>query len=98
VIQVEGDGGFTDDGIQPLAYFVDSAGPDAVALTLEANGRDEPYPALYMRRKGSVTEHLLPPHPLLDFESEPYARALSELLKVPLDPTSSIKKDSAGVS
>jgi thioredoxin reductase len=98
VIQVEGDGGFTDDGIQPLAYFVDSAGPDAVALTLEANGRDEPYPALYMRRKESVTEHLLPPHPLLDFESEPYARALSELLKVPLDPTSSIKKDSAGVS
>ena len=30
-------GGALDEGVQPLAHFVDTAGPDAVAATVESN-------------------------------------------------------------
>jgi hypothetical protein len=81
VVSVGGDG-IVDDGIQPLAHFVDDdAGKDAVAVTLESNGKDDPYPAVYVRSKGSVKEHLLPPHPLLDFTGETYRKELSDRLQ-----------------
>jgi hypothetical protein len=80
------DKGITDGGIQPLAHFVDSPGQDAVAVTLEANGKDDPYPTVYVRSKGAVTEHMLPPHPLLDFEGGEYQSELSSALKSVLDP------------
>ncbi len=74
--------GMVDAGIQPLAHFVDDeAGQDAVAITLESNGKDDPYPAVYLRTKGSVKEHVLPPHPLLDFTGEPYRKELSDSLQ-----------------
>ena len=85
VVVIDRDSGITDDGIQPLAHFVDSAGKDAVAVTLEANGKDDPYPAIYVRSKGVVTEHLMPPHPLLDFEGAEYQRQLSSDLRGVLD-------------
>ncbi len=79
--------GIIDEGFLPLAHFVDSKGPapDAVAITLESNGRDDPYPALYLRRHDAVTEpRLMDPHPLLDFEGPGYqeqlAAGLSDLL------------------
>src|SRR5207249_3503801 len=63
VVKVGGDG-MVDAGIEPLAHFVDDdSGPDAAAITLESNGRDDPYPAVYVRSKGSVKEYLLPPQP-----------------------------------
>ena len=81
VVTAGGDGIF-DAGIQPLAHFVDDgAGQDAVAITLEANGKDDPYPALYVRSKGVVKEHTLQPHPLLDFTGEPYRKELSDRLQ-----------------
>src|SRR6266480_734658 len=81
VVKVGGDG-MVDAGIEPLAHFVDDdAGPDAAAITLESNGRDDPYPAVYVRSKGSVKEHLLPPHPLLDFTGEQYRKELSDRLQ-----------------
>ena len=81
VVNVSGDG-MIDAGIEPLAHFVDDdAGQDAVAVTLEANGKDDPYPAVYVRSKGSVKEHILPPHPLLDFTGEPYRKELSDRLQ-----------------
>ncbi|HEV2217318.1 MAG TPA: NAD(P)-binding domain-containing protein [Candidatus Dormibacteraeota bacterium] len=77
-----GDDGLVDTGIQPLAYFVDAADPnDAVAITLESNGKDDPYPAVYVRSKGSVTEHTMDPHPLLDFTGERYRKELSDRLE-----------------
>lgn len=87
VIAVAGERGITDEGIEPLAHFIDSDGPDAVAIALESNGRDDPYPAIYVRRNGAVREHLLPPHPLLDYEGEPYVRELSGVLGALLAPT-----------
>jgi len=87
VILVDPGQGIVDDGIVPLAHFVDSAGPDAVAVALESNGRDDPYPAIYIRRAGTVTEHLLEPSPLLDFESSNYTKALITALDRLLSPS-----------
>ena len=82
VVGVDASAVITDDGIEPLAHFVDeTGGGDAVAIALEANGRDDPYPAVYLRVRGKLTEKLLPPHPLLDFEGEPYRRELASLLE-----------------
>jgi len=81
VVETDPDRGITDEGIQPLAHFVDGGGNDAVAMTLEANGRDDPYPVAYVRSRGLVSEHLLPPHPLLDFGGPEYQRELSSALQ-----------------
>jgi hypothetical protein len=81
VVNLDPRHGITDEGFIPLAHFVDSKGPDAVAITLESNGRDDPYPAVYVRRRGEVTEpQLLPPHPLLDYEGADYQQQLSTAL------------------
>jgi thioredoxin reductase len=94
VVSLDPKQGINDEGFQPLAHFVDSHGPDAVAITLESNGRDDPYPALYFRRHGAVTEpRLMPPHPLLDFEGPDYHQQLvaelSDLLTPSLTKSSS---------
>jgi thioredoxin reductase len=84
--------GVTDEGIVPLAHFVDDAtGVDAVAIALESNGRDNPYPAVYLRRGGTITEKLLPPDPLLQFETPDNERQLRELL----DPVLSLSGSAA---
>jgi thioredoxin reductase len=66
--------------IVPLAHFLDAAGPDAVAVTVESDAQGEIYPAVYVRRQGSVSEHLLPPDPLHDFRTPGYERELAALL------------------
>lgn len=74
--------GWYDAGIEPLAHFLDdSTGPDAVAMTLEANGKDDPYPVVYVRKRGEVREQKLASHPLLDFERDEYRRELVELAR-----------------
>jgi hypothetical protein len=88
VVSLDSKQGINDEGFLPLAYFVDSHGPDALAITLESNGRDDPYPAVYIRRNGVVTEpHLMPPHPLLDFEGPEYQEQLSAALSGLLSPS-----------
>jgi thioredoxin reductase len=83
VLTVGAEGGMEDGGIQPLAHFVDGGADalDGVAVALEANGRDDPYPAIYVRSGGEVREHLLPPHPLLDFEGPQYQSQAASLVK-----------------
>jgi thioredoxin reductase len=66
--------------ILPLAHFLDAGGPDAVAVAVEADAQGEVYPALYLRRRGQVSEHLLPPHPLHDFRTPEHERELAALL------------------
>ena len=89
VVTVDPHHGISDEGFWPLAHFVDATRqPDAVAITLESNGRDDPYPAIYIRRDGSVTEpHLMPPHQLLHFEDAEYSRQLSSALGDLLSPS-----------
>jgi thioredoxin reductase len=86
VISIDANAGILDEGMTPLAHFVDAPGPDAVAMTLESNGKDDLYPVAYVRRQGAVTEHPLPPHPLLQFEGAEYAGALADAVQRLLAP------------
>jgi hypothetical protein len=88
VVSIDPEVGISDEGVVPLAHFTDDGGgPDAVAITLESNGRDDPYPAVYVKRAGIVTEHLMPPHPLLDFEGATYREHLVSVLGEVLSPS-----------
>jgi len=81
VINLDHDTGITNEGIVPLQHFLDAGGDDAVAATLESNGQGNPYPVVYVRKDGSVSEHALPPHPLLDFTSRDYHDELRKVLQ-----------------
>lgn len=81
VISVTKEDGIRDEGIQPLAYFVDTSGPDAVAAVLETDGQGDHHPAVYVRRDGRVSEHVLAGDPLLNFQSPDHRAQLSALLK-----------------
>lgn len=81
VIAFQDGAGITDEGIVPLQHFVDASGPNAVAVTLESNGQGDPYPAVYVRHKNRITEHLLAPHPLLQFDGDAYAREVEAILE-----------------
>ena len=74
------DDGLSDDGILPLQVFVDEPGPDAVAVAVEMAADGTIYPAVYVRERNRISERPLDPHPLHDYESEPYRRALSQLV------------------
>ena len=69
-----------DEGLVPLVEFVDSTGPDAVAITVETDLEENVQPAVYVRRDGHVTEHELEPSPMHDFRTADNRRQLDELL------------------
>ncbi len=73
--------GVVDDGIQPLAAFVDSPGPDAVAVSVEVDANGVMHPGVYLRRDGHVGEHALPGDALLNFERDRHRAELENLLK-----------------
>jgi thioredoxin reductase len=80
VVSVSPEDGIRDEGIAPLTTFLDGEGPDGVALTIEADGTGAIYPCIYLRQAGRVTEHLLPPHPVLDFGTLEHRRAMADVL------------------
>jgi len=69
-----------DEGITPLAHFVDASGPDAVAIVLETDQTGDHHPAVYVRRDGRVTEPVLPSDPLHNFETAEHRAQLTALL------------------
>jgi hypothetical protein len=75
------DDGLNDAGIVPLSAFVDARGPDGVAVAIESNAQGDTYPAIYRRQKGRISEHLLDPHPLNDFQTTEHRRALASVLE-----------------
>jgi hypothetical protein len=79
-ILADSDRGLIDDGILPLQLFVDSEGPDGVAVAVEANTTGDLYPAVYVRKANAITEHLLPSNPLLDFETAEHRKQLADAL------------------
>jgi thioredoxin reductase len=82
VVRLDRNAGVADVGILPLQHFLDSTGPDAVAVCLESNGQGNPYPVVYLRKDGSVLEQPpLPSHPLLDFSGPQYVEQLEAILK-----------------
>lgn len=80
VVSLDAKAGIRDEGIQPLAAFVDAPGPDAVAVTLEPTPEGHIYPAVYTRRAGAVEERVLDGDPLNDYRGAAHQRALEELL------------------
>lgn len=80
VATVSAEDGIRDRGICPLAAFVDGAGEDGVALSVEADGTGAIYPVLYVRRGGQVTEHMLPPHPAYDFGTVEHRQGVAAAL------------------
>ncbi len=75
------EGGAQDEGIRPLADFVDSGGPDSIAATIEMNAAGEIYPVVYLRRQGKWTEHALPTDPTHAFDGPKYVAELEAMLK-----------------
>ena len=73
VISFDAAAGPRDEGIVPLAAFVDAAGDDgdgdALAITLEADGSGAIYPVLYLRRAGKIEERTIEPDALLRFDT-----------------------------
>jgi thioredoxin reductase len=84
VISLDPSLGPRDEGIVPLAAFVDGLGDDgtgdALALTLEADGSGAIYPVLYLRRDGRVEERMIDPDPLLRFDTPDVRRRVEEIV------------------
>jgi thioredoxin reductase len=74
VLSTDPSGGLRDEGTQPLTHVLDTDGPDAVGVTLEADGSGSIYPTLYTRIRGATGEHALDPDPGLRYDG-PRARA-----------------------
>ena len=73
VFSLDASVGPRDEGIVPLASFLDGAGDDgsadALGVTLEADGTSAVYPVLYLRRNGKAEERAVDPDPLLRFDT-----------------------------
>jgi hypothetical protein len=74
------DDGWRDDGIWPLADFVDADGTDAVAVTLEPNPDATIYPVAYVRTAGVVEEHLLDPDAMNEYRGSPHREQMASIL------------------
>ncbi|HVF76063.1 MAG TPA: NAD(P)-binding domain-containing protein [Acidimicrobiales bacterium] len=81
VVSLDDDKGPHDEGVLPLAAFVDSPGSDGVAVAVETDSEGDIHPAVYVARGGEVTEHLLPSHPMHRFDGAEYHQELAVLLK-----------------
>jgi thioredoxin reductase len=75
------DDGLVNEGLQPLAHFLDSRDGVAAAASVEVDEKGTIIPTVYVRRGGDVSEHLLAPHPLHDYGSDGYARELEHVLR-----------------
>jgi thioredoxin reductase len=79
VFTIDADAGLVDDGVQPLTHFLDAGGPNAVAVTLEADGTGAIFPVLYTRIGGDVRERAMVADPLLRYDG---AAARREILAI----------------
>jgi thioredoxin reductase len=73
--------GIRDEGIVPLARFVDHDAGNACAVSVEYDARGTIVPALYVRREGRLSEHILPPHPMHAFDGDAHRRELAARLE-----------------
>jgi thioredoxin reductase len=65
-----------DEGIVPLADFVDRDTGNACAAAVEYDADGTIVPVVYVRRGARLTEHTLPPHPLHQFGTDEHRRQL----------------------
>ncbi len=62
-------------------HFVDAAGPDAIAATIEMDAAADVYPVLYLRRRGRILERVLEPDPLNAFDGPSYRAAVEAAVR-----------------
>jgi hypothetical protein len=74
------DGGIRDEGIVPLADFVDREEGDACAVAVEYDADGTIIPVVYARHAGHLVERALPPHPLHTFDTDDHRRELADSL------------------
>ncbi len=79
VLTADGSGGLRDDGILPLAYVLDTDGPDAIVASLEADGSGAIFPVIYSRLGGKVVERAIDPDPLLRYDTRDTRLAIADL-------------------
>jgi thioredoxin reductase len=80
VVDVDGADGIRDEGILPLADFVDRDGGDACAVSVEYDADGTIIPVVYVRRDGHLAETSLPPHPLHTFGTDEHRQQLAACL------------------
>jgi hypothetical protein len=74
--------GILDEGIVPLADFVDTEGPAAIAVAVETDDTGDIHPAIYVREEGRpAIETLLASQPMHDFRQADNRAQLVSLLK-----------------
>ena len=85
VVSLDPAEGPRDEGVVPLAAFVDGAGDDtagnSIALTLEADGSGSIYPVVYVRRGGQLEEHAFEPDILLRYDTPDVRKRLTEIVE-----------------
>jgi len=79
VLTLDPDAGLVDDGIQPLAHWLDAGSDDGLAITLEADGTGAIYPVLFGRRNGAILERPVAADPLLRYGGAEAVRAVAAI-------------------
>jgi hypothetical protein len=75
------DGSVRDEGIVSLAAYVDEAGPDGAAITVETDDQGSIHPAVYVRRRGRVDgDAVLDEAPLTDYRTAEHRSQLRALI------------------
>jgi thioredoxin reductase len=92
VLDVGAPDGIRDDGIVPLADFVDRDGGDACAVAVEYDADGTIVPVVYARKAGRLAETLLPPDPLHRFGTGEHRRQLAACLARLLSRTASASR------
>jgi hypothetical protein len=77
VVSVDGARGIRDEGIVPLAEFVDRGPRDACAVAIEYDTDGKIVPVVYIRQSGKLAEHVLPPNPLHAFDTDEHRSELT---------------------
>jgi thioredoxin reductase len=80
VVGADQTGGFRNEGIVPLADFVDREGGDACAVAVEYDTDGTIIPVVYLRRGGRLVEHHLPRHPLHTFGTDEHRQQVAACL------------------
>jgi thioredoxin reductase len=77
VVGLDGAGGFRNEGIVPLADFVDREGADACAVAVEYDADGTVIPVVYLRQGGRLVEHPLSRHPLHAFGTDEHRQQVT---------------------
>ena len=74
------DGEWHDEGVMPLAHYLDAVDDDGAAASVEVDESGTILPTLYLRHRGEIREHQLDPHPLHEYEGEHYRGHVAALV------------------